>query len=147
MIQRRSDNNASTESSSHLYQRCLSIYRFYYFAIKVIKSEKTISLVKNFILHKIICKGLIFEQKFESLIDTRERRGKNWCIRSKIFPRFTDTFDGSEGLLSLSLSPHIMNLVPIASNCQPPARYLPPERGELWKGGDTRLTSSFSIPL
>jgi len=39
-----------------------------------------------------------------------------------------------------------MNLVPIASNCQPPARYLPPERGELWKGVDARLTSSFSIP-
>lgn len=61
--------------------------------------------------------------------------------RSKIFPRFTDTLDGSEGLLS----PRIMNLVPIASNCQPPARYLPPERGELWKGVDARLTSSFSI--
>lgn len=69
-----------------------------------------------------------------SPIDTERKReaagrgDKNWgAPGSKIFPRFTDTLDGSEDLLSH----RIMNLVPIASNCQPPARYLPPERGEL----------------
>lgn len=62
--------------------------------------------------------------------------------RSKVFLHFVDTLDGSEGLLSS----RIMNLVPIVSNCQPPARYLPPERGELWKGGTVRETSPLPFP-